>query len=137
MLGRDAELRLLLDALEEVLRERSARLANVLGSAGIGKSRLAREFQAAIGDAATVLVGSCLPYGEGITYWPLAEIVRQAAGEQPGAEIARLLAGDPHAEVISDRVAQLVGMSERRRRSQRPQLGGQALLRGARQGRIR
>ncbi len=113
MLGRDAELRLLLDALEEVLRDRGARLANVLGPAGIGKSRLAREFQAAIGDAATVLVGSCLPYGEGITYWPLAEIVRQAAGEQPRAEIARLLAGDPHAEVISERVAQLVGMSER------------------------
>ena len=99
--------------MESVLRERSAELATVLGPAGIGKSRLAREFQAAIGDAATVLVGSCLPYGEGITYWPLAEIVRQAAGEQPRAEIARLLAGDPHAEVIAERVAQLAGMSER------------------------
>jgi class 3 adenylate cyclase/tetratricopeptide (TPR) repeat protein len=113
MLGRDAELRVLLEALEEVLGNRSAHLATVLGSAGIGKSRLAREFQAAIGDAATVLVGSCLPYGEGITYWPLAEIVRQAAGEQPRAEIARLLAADPHAEVISERVAQLAGMSDR------------------------
>jgi class 3 adenylate cyclase/tetratricopeptide (TPR) repeat protein len=112
MLGRDAELRVLTQALEEVLRDRSAQLATVLGSAGIGKSRLAREFRGDAGDAATVLVGSCLPYGEGITYWPLVEIVRQAVGEQPRAEVARLLAGDPHADLISERVAELAGSSE-------------------------
>ena len=52
----------------------------VLGPAGIGKSRLAARAAGALRDRATVLTGRCLPYGEGITYWPLGEIVRQLAG---------------------------------------------------------
>ena len=53
---------------------------SLLGPAGIGKSRLAREVGEALSDRATVLVGRCLPYGEGITFAALAEIVRQLAG---------------------------------------------------------
>ncbi len=65
----------------------------------------------------TVLRGRCLPYGEGITYWPLAEIVREIAraegldpGEQSAATIAALLAGDEKAELIAERVAEALGL---------------------------
>ena len=51
----------------------------VIGEPGIGKSRLARELAARLGGRATVLEGRCLPYGPGITYWPVREMVLQAA----------------------------------------------------------
>ena len=55
------------------------RLLTVVGDAGVGKSRLIREFAADASDRARVVRGRCLPYGDGITFWPLAEIVRDAA----------------------------------------------------------
>jgi class 3 adenylate cyclase/tetratricopeptide (TPR) repeat protein len=112
LLGRERELERLTDAFERALRERSPQSVTVLGPAGIGKSRLARELMSVAGEQASVLFGSCLPYGEGITYWPLAEIVRQVAGEQPRAAIGRLLAGDPYAGPIANRLAQAIGLSE-------------------------
>jgi class 3 adenylate cyclase/tetratricopeptide (TPR) repeat protein len=112
MLGRERELRDLAGAFERVVRERRAHRSTVLGPAGIGKSRLASELAVALGGRASVLVGHCLPYGEGITFWPLAEIVRQAAGEDPRVAIARLLTGEEHAELIAERVAQAVGLAE-------------------------
>jgi len=72
MVDRQVELRHLRDAFDDAVRTRSCRLVTVTGPAGIGKSRLARELLASIGDA-TVLSGRCLPYGEGITYWPIRE----------------------------------------------------------------
>ena len=48
------------------------------------------------------VVGRCLPYGEGITYWPLVEIVKQVAGHEPRAWIAELLSGDENAELVAD-----------------------------------
>ena len=48
----------------------------MLGAAGVGKSRLVQEFVRELAGDATVALGQCLPYGEGITYWPLAEVVR-------------------------------------------------------------
>ena len=59
-----------------------ARLVTILGEPGIGKSRLAREFVAGLADEATVLVGRCPPYGEGITFWPLRELLRQAGRDE-------------------------------------------------------
>ena len=59
--------------------ERSCRLFTLLGVAGIGKSRLIAEFAAALNGRATILTGRCLPYGEGITFWPLRDIVRARA----------------------------------------------------------
>jgi class 3 adenylate cyclase/tetratricopeptide (TPR) repeat protein len=112
MLGRDLELEGLTEAFEGVVRERTAHRATVLGPAGIGKSRLAHELRRAVGNEGRVLVGSCLPYGEGITFWPLAEIVREVAGEEPRDAIAELLAGERHAGLIADRVTQAVGLSE-------------------------
>jgi class 3 adenylate cyclase len=79
LVGRDAELELLQNTYERALRDRRAHLFTVYGEPGVGKSRLANEFSEAL-DGATVLSGRCLPYGEGVTYWPLAEMVKCAAG---------------------------------------------------------
>jgi class 3 adenylate cyclase/tetratricopeptide (TPR) repeat protein len=112
MLGRERELDRLRETFEHIARERIAHRFMVLGPAGIGKSRLAQELRAAIDEEASMLVGRCLPYGEGITFWPLAEIVRQAAGDDPRAAIAKLVEGEQHAELIPERVMQAVGLSE-------------------------
>lgn len=73
--GRSQELATLERALAAATELRAPQLATVVGPAGIGKSRLARELIQR--SQASVLVGRCLSYGEGITYWPLAEIVAQ------------------------------------------------------------
>ena len=79
LIGREAELDLLANTFERALRDHRAHLVTIYGEPGVGKSRLAREFVASL-EGATVLGGRCLPYGEGITYWPLAEMVKSAAG---------------------------------------------------------
>ena len=66
------------------MRERSCELVTVVGTPGIGKSRLARELVGPLEPRARVLVGRCLAYGEGIAYLPLAEVVRELAGDDPG-----------------------------------------------------
>ena len=81
LVGRREELATLREAFEAAVSERRCRLVTVLGPPGIGKSRLARELESALAGEATVLSGRCLPYGEGITYWPLVEIFREADAE--------------------------------------------------------
>ena len=76
------------------------------------KTRLASEFVASLGEQASALVGRCVSYGEGATYLPLAEIVRQVAPERPQATIERLLEGDEHAAVVAERIAELTGQTE-------------------------
>jgi class 3 adenylate cyclase/tetratricopeptide (TPR) repeat protein len=75
MVGRATELRRLRDAYEQAVHDNSCQLFTVLGTAGVGKSRLAYEFLDGL--AATVVRGRCLSYGEGITYWPVVEVVKQ------------------------------------------------------------
>jgi class 3 adenylate cyclase/tetratricopeptide (TPR) repeat protein len=77
--GRDAELELLHNTLERTLRDRRPYVFTVYGEPGVGKSRLIREFLAGV-EGVTILSGRALPYGEGVTYWPLAEMVKAAAG---------------------------------------------------------
>jgi len=82
MVGRDAELNLLRSVYERTARERRPHLVTIYGEAGVGKSRLTREFLvwASAHDAPpAALAGRCLPYGDGITYWPLAEILKAHA----------------------------------------------------------
>ncbi len=79
MIGRQRQRRLLAEAYEQVVDERVCHLFTILGAAGVGKSRLVSEFLAELGEAAQVLHGRCLSYGEGITYRPIAEAVREAA----------------------------------------------------------
>ena len=80
LIGRRPQLRALEAAFEAATSDRGCHLVTVLGTAGVGKSRLVEEFTGSLGDRATVLRGRCLPYGEGITYWPLNEVVRDLAG---------------------------------------------------------
>jgi tetratricopeptide (TPR) repeat protein len=80
LVGRDAELDRLLEAWDETLLERRPTLFGVVGTPGIGKSRLLAEFADRIRESGSVHWGRCLSYGEGITYWPVTELVKSAAG---------------------------------------------------------
>jgi class 3 adenylate cyclase/tetratricopeptide (TPR) repeat protein len=73
--GRQRELDLLLQAWERTRDESRCELVTVIGEAGVGKSRLAAEFVARVD--AKVARGRCLPYGDGITYWPVVEVLKQ------------------------------------------------------------
>lgn len=79
LVGRLSELELLENTFNRSLRDRRAHLFTIYGEPGVGKSRLAREFLDGV-ERASCLVGRALPYGEGVTYWPLAEMVKAAAG---------------------------------------------------------
>jgi class 3 adenylate cyclase len=81
LVGRERELRLLREAWERVVGESGCHLFTLLGAAGVGKSRLIAELLAGIDGQATVLRGRCLPYGEGITFWPLIEALGSAGAE--------------------------------------------------------
>jgi len=93
LVGRRSQLRLLGDVFANVVRERSCSLFTILGMAGVGKSRLAAEFLGGVD--ARVVTGRCLPYGEGITYWPVVSMVRQLLDPERGcAAAAELMAED-------------------------------------------
>ncbi len=80
----------------------------MIGPAGIGKSRLAAELCETLGDRAAWLTGRCLPYGDGITFWPLAQIVREAGGV---VGIAAALEDSDEADVVIDLVQGTIGAS--------------------------
>ena len=75
LVGRERERQRLWRDYEDAVADRTCRLFTLLGPAGIGKSRLVADFLDRVGDSADVLRGRCLSYGEGITYWPLVEIL--------------------------------------------------------------
>ena len=83
LVGRDSEIELLASLYKRVADERRPHLVTVYGDAGVGKSRLTSEFLQEIesgAQAPLIVAGRCLPYGEGVTYWPLAEILKGLAG---------------------------------------------------------
>jgi class 3 adenylate cyclase len=119
MVGRERELRGLHQSFDDAVSDRSCRLFTILGSAGVGKSRLVAEFLAGLAGQARMLEGRCLPYGEGITYWPVREIVHAAAGIDEGddaaaarSKVAGLLASDRERTEIERCVARAVGLSD-------------------------
>jgi class 3 adenylate cyclase len=110
LVGRERELRQLMDSFARASDERTGYLVTVVGNAGVGKSRLVTEVLARIALQADVriLKGRCLPYGAGITYWPLMDVLREDAGIKPSDDRATALArlGERLAELVSgDRVA--------------------------------
>ena len=90
LVGRERERQRLWRDYEDAVADSTCRLFTLLGPAGIGKSRLVRDFLERVGDDADVLRGRCLSYGEGITYWPLVEILI-AIGVEPDSVIGGLL----------------------------------------------
>jgi DNA-binding SARP family transcriptional activator/tetratricopeptide (TPR) repeat protein len=113
LVGRDEELGRLRGELDEVVRSRTCRRTTVVGDPGIGKSRLAGELLASLGEGVGVLTGRCVPYGEGATYLPLAEALRQAPGRgDPQARIEARLAGLEDAATIAGLLAGVMGASD-------------------------
>jgi class 3 adenylate cyclase len=117
MVGRERELATLRAAYERAVAESRCVLVTVLGTAGVGKSRLTHEFLAGVRPGATVVRGRCLPYGQGITWYPIAELLRSAVGLEdetnPKVVLGRLqerLAGTTDAETILARLAEPLGV---------------------------
>ena len=117
--GRADQLGALLEAFERVASARMPALATVIGAPGVGKSRLAAESFVRMSGHARVLRSRCLPYGDGITYWPIRDLVLDASGIGNGesradalAKLGTVLAGSDRADQVRARIASLVGLSD-------------------------
>jgi class 3 adenylate cyclase/tetratricopeptide (TPR) repeat protein len=118
LVGREGELRLLRQAFDRAVSERACHLFTVLGPAGVGKSRLVESFLAELPDA-RVLRGRCLPYGEGITFYPVVEVLKEAAGiadfedpDETERKICELVEREEQGSLICARIGQLLGLAE-------------------------
>jgi class 3 adenylate cyclase/tetratricopeptide (TPR) repeat protein len=119
IVGRDRELALLAQALDRVRTDRACHLFTILGTAGAGKTRLAEEFSARVGGDATVLRGRCLAYGDGITFWPVVELVGEAVGltildapDEARQKLLLVIGPGERSDRIADLIAGLIGLSE-------------------------
>ncbi|HSD03947.1 MAG TPA: adenylate/guanylate cyclase domain-containing protein [Gaiellales bacterium] len=131
--GRDRELRLIKDLFHASAEEQSAHLVSVTGVAGIGKSRLAWEFYKYFDGLAEIIYwhrGRCLAYGEGVTYWALADMVRMRCriGEDESAEsaLAKLrttleehILDDDERRFVEPRLGQLVALGDQEARDRK------------------
>ena len=117
LVDREGELALLTKTFQRAVDGRHCELLTVLGPPGVGKSRLVEGLREVAGSQARWLEGRCLSYGEGITFWPVAEIVKQATGladedQVPVAarKIVAALPGVEDAELLAARIGQLLGL---------------------------
>jgi class 3 adenylate cyclase len=124
LIGREQERELLASALNRARTERTVQLVTLVGVPGIGKSRLVAELFQMISEAPELITwrqGRSLPYGDGVTYWALGEMVKNQAGiletdtaEQAAqklqGEVARLFAEDAEARSVEARLRLLVGI---------------------------
>ena len=108
---------MLRDAFDRTVSAGTCELVTVVGPAGVGKSRLRSDFVQSLGGAATAVTGRCLSYGQGLTFWPLREIVAELAGIEDGdspdevlARLARLLPADDDRATVAERVAGALGV---------------------------
>jgi DNA-binding SARP family transcriptional activator len=112
LVGRSEELDRLRAAYEDARKGAECRVVTVLGEAGIGKTRLLREFLVPIRGEVRTLVGRCMSYGQGATYLPIAEVVRQAVPDPSLESVAALLQGEDDAREVARRIAELSGLIE-------------------------
>ena len=119
LVGRERELALLRQAFRRAVDERTCHLFTVLGAAGVGKSRLVNELLSTLGEDGRYLIGRCVPYGEGITFWPLRDVIRQAASITPTLpsddarrRLTDLMATASDADVVVDHLAAVTGLAE-------------------------
>ena len=119
LVGRERELALLRDAFDRAVSERHCELVTVVGPAGLGKSRLASDFAHSVRGEAVVAEGRCLSYGEGLTFWPLRDIVAELTGTEAGASpedaqagIEKLLPADDDTATIVERVSGALGLAD-------------------------
>ena len=111
-IGREQELELLHNALARSIRDRRANLVTVFGEPGIGKTRLVTEFIDGA-ERVTALSGRALPYGEGVTYWPLASMIKASAGitdDAPASEAFEKLRLCCESEAVADLLAVALGV---------------------------
>jgi class 3 adenylate cyclase/tetratricopeptide (TPR) repeat protein len=121
--GRERELAIVREAWGRVQAEQRCELLTVVGDAGVGKSRLVAEFLRGL--EATVLRGRCLPYGEGITYWPVVAVLKQLAVLPPDeAAVAaiRSLLGEAEATTSAEEIAWAVRKTLEHASAERPLL---------------
>jgi class 3 adenylate cyclase len=118
MVGRERQLAQLRQAFDAAEGDAACQLFTVLGPAGVGKSRLIQEFVTGLAGRAEIIRGRCLPYGEGITYFPIVEAIKQAAGladfdlpDVVEAKVCSVLEGDEHQELVCRHVSQLMGVA--------------------------
>jgi class 3 adenylate cyclase/tetratricopeptide (TPR) repeat protein len=119
IVGRDRELAQLERAFDSAVDRNDGQLVSVVGPAGMGKSRLMLEFLSSVRGRATVLRGRCLPYGDGITFWPISEVVKEAAGiggddspQEARDKMVALLPEGADRETIVLPVAAAIGLSD-------------------------
>jgi class 3 adenylate cyclase/tetratricopeptide (TPR) repeat protein len=110
--GRQQELAELDFAFQTAARESSCWLATIVGPPGIGKSRLAREVVRSFEGVARVVVGRCVAYGEGITYLPLAEVVREVAGPDPEPALRALLTNVERGPIATRLIMGAIGAND-------------------------
>ncbi len=116
IVGRAAELGSLTHAWRAARDGQAVQLITVLATAGVGKSRLIRELSSVLESEATIGLGRCLPYGDGITYWPVRELVHSLAGidesDSKGAALEKIatLLPAPCPQEVRDGVAAAIGL---------------------------
>jgi class 3 adenylate cyclase/tetratricopeptide (TPR) repeat protein len=124
LVGRERERELLASALDRAGSERSVQLITLVGVPGIGKSRLVAELFQLISESPEFVTwrqGRSLPYGDGVTYWALGEMVKNQVGiletdtaeqaaEKVAAEVARLFGDAAEARAVASRLGLLLGL---------------------------
>ena len=110
--GREPELALLENAFGRAVRDRRAQLVTIFGEPGLGKTRLVTEFLDGL-ERVTTLSGRTLPYGEGVTYWPLASMVKASAAitdDDPAGDAFEKLRACCESEAVADLLAAALGV---------------------------
>jgi class 3 adenylate cyclase/tetratricopeptide (TPR) repeat protein len=110
--GREAELALLENSLSRAVRDRRAQLVTIFGEPGLGKTRLVTQFVEGL-ERVTTLSGRTLPYGEGVTYWPLASMIKASAGitdDDPANDAFEKLRVSCESEAVADLLAVALGV---------------------------